>query len=152
MAAEGPQGASLLCSRGRHRVPARMWLLGVVAISLLSLRPGHSFHSCQILTSLGRLCNNVRSTSQSMRRLGLRTHGGVTGRRTWGSRAGGSPLTCAAVPTEGGATAAEPTILDGPEEAFLDGEGMVMSEADQREAIAQARPLATPTSKPPLAS
>ena len=151
MAAEGPQGASLLCSRGRHRLPARLWVLGAVAISLLSLRPGQSFHSCQILTSLGSLCNTVRSSAQSMRRLSLRTHGGFALHRTGRSRAGGSPLTCAAVPTEGVAMPEDPSdgpLLDGPEEAFLDGEGMVMSDADQREALAQARPLAPPPNRP----
>ncbi|KAJ1477010.1 hypothetical protein T484DRAFT_1822843 [Baffinella frigidus] len=118
-------------------------------MSLLSLRPGHSFHSCQILKSLGNVCGKVHASS-SMRRLALRTQGGFAGRSTGGSRAAGGALTwtCAAVTAEEGAGAgAEPPTgkLDGPEEAFLDGEGMVLSEADEREAIAQARPLAKVT-------
>lgn len=156
MAKEEHARASLLCSRGRNRLPARTWVLGVVAMSLLSLRPGHSFHSCQILKSLGNVCGKVHASS-SMRRLALRTQGGFAGRSTGGSRAAGGALTwtCAAVTAEEGAGAgAEPPTgkLDGPEEAFLDGEGMVLSEADEREAIAQARPLVPLTPAPPLAS
>jgi hypothetical protein len=141
--AERPHRLPELSSRGRLRLSLQIWLLGVAVIGSMFLREGHSFQSCKLLAQLGQACHAVQlSRTQSVRRLSLRSFGaGIrqTGGRSAGRRGAGS-TTCAAV-TEDEAGAEQAGKMDGPEDAFADGEGMAMTEADENEARCQANLL-----------